>query len=318
MRDGKDTFSRAAKEELARVVVKGRAPAYWETLALRRYLAPRAIKAAEASVPAEPFLMRRLFYLVKQGGGETSLYSAKNRSGNKKTASGRSTRRLRSKIRTVPDGYRPSFDILVSNVACRRAFLRGAFLARGSVSSPVRNHHLEIAMPTSVDGALVRSLMDIEELKGGLIRRRSSHVAYLKDADEIAEFLRIIGASQAVLDYEDVRARKSLKSSVQRLVNMDRANVSRSVEASLRQVEDIQTIDDVMGLNRLPAALKELARLRLVNRDLSMEELGELLAPPSSKSAVNHRFRRIADIAADLRQSVRQGQKGGGQKPPAR
>lgn len=316
MRDEKDTFSRSTKEELARVEARGRAQAYWETLALRRYLPPRASGNPDASVPAEPFLMRRLFSLVKQGGGETSLFRRPG-SGSKKTLEGRTTRRIKGKVRAATDSIQPPADVLLSNAGCRRAFLRGAFLARGSVSSPVRNHHLEIALPSAKDGLLIQSLMNKEGLKGGLIRRRSSWVAYLKDADQIAEFLGLIGASQAVLDYEDIRARKSLKSSVQRLVNMDRANVSRAVEASIRQISDIRKIDEVIGLSRLPPALKEVARLRLEHQDLSMEELGELLTPRASKSAVNHRFRRIAEIAANLCEAPPRRRKGGEPQPPA-
>jgi DNA-binding protein WhiA len=144
-------------------------------------------------------------------------------------------------------------------------------------------------------------MLDKEGLKGGLVKRRSSHVAYLKDADEIAEFLRLTGAFQAVLDYENIRARKSLMSSVLRVVNMDRANVSRAVEASIKQLGDIRLIDEEIGLSRLPHALRELARARLEHPDLTMEELGQLLVPQASKSAVNHRFRRIAEIADGLR-----------------
>ncbi|HHX28218.1 MAG: DNA-binding protein WhiA [Bacillota bacterium] len=284
MRDRKGTFSRAVKEELARVKTRDRREAYWEILALRRYLKrPKDLKHGEG-VPVEPFLMRRRIYLMKQWGA-----------------------------REAPESLPPApSSVLSSNSSCRRAFLRGAFLARGSISSPVRNHHLEIALPTSKDGLLVSSLLGKEGLKSGLVRRRSSHVAYLKDADEIAEFLRMTGAFQAVMDYEDIRARKSLKSSVLRVVNMDRANVSRAVEASIKQLRDIRTIDEELGLSHLPAALKELARLRLENPDLTMEELGQLLVPAASKSAVNHRFRRIAQIAEGLRK-----QSGGEPESPA-
>jgi DNA-binding protein WhiA len=113
--------------------------------------------------------------------------------------------------------------------------------------------------------------------------------------------LKTVGATKSVFDYENIRVQKSLKSSVQRLVNMDRANVGRSVEASLRQVEDIRVIDEEQGLSTLPPALRELARLRMENPDMSMEELGQALAKPASKSAVNHRFRRIAALADDMR-----------------
>jgi DNA-binding transcriptional regulator WhiA len=284
LRDRRGTFARAVKEELARVRLKNRGEAYWEILALRRYLKSRRGRKGGAETAAEPFLKRRFLYLMK-------LWGAKE----------------------APDGAAPaSASILLSNAAFRRAFIRGAFLARGSIASPVRNHHLEIALPTSRDGALLCSLLEKEELKGGLVRRRSSYVAYLKDADEIAEFLRITGAFQAVMDYEDIRARKSLKSSVLRMVNMDRANVSRAVEASIKQLRDIRTIDEEIGLSNLPVALRELARVRLANPDLTMEELGQMLVPAASKSAVNHRFRRIAEIAADLRKP-----KGGGPEPPA-
>jgi len=162
-----------------------------------------------------------------------------------------------------------------------------------------------MALPYRKDAGLVRSLMAKEGLRGGMVQRRSNWVVYLKDGDEISAFLTAIGASKAVLDYENVRARKSLKSSVQRLVNMDRANVSRSVEASIRQVEDINLIDEERGLSALPPALRELARLRLQNPEMSMEELGELLAIPASKSAVNHRFRRISEIAVKIRDGRR-------------
>lgn len=273
MRDEKDTFSRAVKEELARVRTGNRRQAYFEMVALQKYLRLRQGRRRGAGIPTEPFLMRRLLYLMKKWG----------------------TNDAPRDVALAP----PS--ILSSDPVCRRAFLRGAFLARGSISSPVKNHHLEIALPTLEDGELVSSLLSKEGLKGGLIRRRSSYVAYLKDADEIAEFLRLTGAFQAVLDYENIRARKSLKSSVLRVVNMDRANVSRAVEASIKQLGDIRLIDEEIGLSRLPHALRELARARLEHPDLTMEELGQLLVPQASKSAVNHRFRRIAEIADGLR-----------------
>jgi hypothetical protein len=126
-------------------------------------------------------------------------------------------------------------------------------------------------------------------------------VVYLKDAGEICDLLKLMGASRAVFEYENVRVTKSLKSSVQRLVNMDEANVSRTVEAALRQTADIRLIDMEEGLIHLAPALNKLARLRLEHPGASMEDLGLMMVPPISKSAVNHRFRRLAKIASDLR-----------------
>lgn len=289
----KDTFSRAVKEELSRVPIKGHSQAYCEAFALRRFLPSRSRDASDGSVPAEPFLIRRLFYLMKQGSGVRPSI---------RRPSGRGRRRARGRIATSPrDEAGDPPALLLRSAKCRRGFLRGVFLARGSIASPSRNHHLEVALPARKDALHVRSLLAREDLKSGLVERRSSWVVYLKGGDDISEFLKVVGATGSVLDYEDMRARKSLKSSVQRLVNMDGANVGRSVEAALRQLADICVIDEERGLRHLPPALRDLARLRLENPDLSMEELGQALDRPASKSAVNHRLRRIAAVADEIR-----------------
>ena len=152
-------------------------------------------------------------------------------------------------------------------------------------------------MPSAKDGLLIQSLMNKEGLKGGLIRRRSSWVAYLKDADQIAEFLGLIGASQAVLDYEDIRARKSLKSSVQRLVNMDRANVSRAVEASIRQISDIRKIDEAIGL---PPASGSEGSSQTQTGAPGPQHGGTRADPAGIEIGGQPQFRRIAEIAANL------------------
>jgi hypothetical protein len=288
-----DTFSRTVKEELARTPVRGRSQAYWEAVALRRFLPRRVKGASDGSFEAEPFLIRRLYYLKKHGSGaQPSVFG---------TVPG-NRRRARGRIAPSSDGPAgPPPGRLRESASSRRGFLRGVFLARGSVSSPTRAHHLEMAMRARKDALLVRSLLSKEGLRSGVVERRSAWVVYLKHGDDVAEFLKAVGATVSVLEYEDVRVMKSVKSSVQRLVNMDRANVGRSVEASLRQLEDIRLIDEARGLGSLPPALRELARLRVENPDMSMEELGFALKAPASKSAVNHRFRRIAKIADELR-----------------
>jgi len=288
-----DTFSRTVKDELARVPVDGHSAAYWEAVALRRFLPTRS-NESDGTFSAEPFILRRLFYLMRQGSGvRPTMFGASP--GTRHQARGRLPPPSKG------ENPEPPLEAVKGNPNCRRAFLRGVFLARGSVSSPVRTHHLEMALPARKDAVFIRSLLSREELGGGLIQRRSNWVVYLKDGDEISDFLTALGASKSVLDYQNVRAQKSLKISVQRLVNMDRANVGRSVEAALKQLEDIRVIDEEKGLRSLPPALRELARLRVENPDMSMEELGQALSRPTSKSAVNHRFRRIAEIAQNVR-----------------
>lgn len=290
----RDTFSRILKEELSRVEITGEDPAFWELYALQRLIVPKNGKPGTANAAGnqkltfatckghiKPYLLRRLFYLNKN-----------------LPASG-----LESNSAQIRD-----FDELKLRADNRRGFLRGVFLARGSLSSPVRGHHLEMVLPCKQTALLVKSLVDQEGLKSGLVKRRSSWVVYIKDADRISQFLTLVGASRAVLQYENVRVQKDLKSSVQRQVNMDRANVSRSVESSLKQIEDIQLIDEEQGLHRLSPALREVARARLAHQALTMEELGQVLDPPISKSAVNHRFRRIAQRAGQIREKRKQGE----------
>lgn len=276
--------------------VKGRSPAYWEAAALRKLLSSARNSSGEPVISADPYLMRRVYYLIKQGSGLSPTYHPKPRTKNSRGPRGKVIAHA-----ITPFTENLAVGLLSRNTTCRRAFLRGSFLARGSISSPARSHHMELALPGRKDALLLQSLLRRENLKAGLVQRRGSWVVYLKDADEICELLKLMGASSAVFEYENIRARKSLKNSVQRLVNMDDANVSRTVEAGLRQLADIRTIDEEKGISHLPRALRELARLRMENPDASMEELGLMMSPPISKSAVNHRFRRLSRIASDLR-----------------
>ncbi len=295
---GKDTFSRRVKEELSRVTIAGCPQALWETVALGRLLPSGRSLSGETLLLAEPFVIRRLYRLLKSGFGPVASLKIRIPETH--------ARLKRGKVYASTDTGQTQLsasDILHQNSACRRAYLRGSFLARGSVSSPAKNHHLEMVFSTKRDALLVQSLIRLEGLKTGIVARRSSFVVYLKGGDRISEFLKLVGADQAVLHYENVRVGKSVKNFVQRVVNMDRANVSRAVEACLRQLDDIQVIDANYGLLKLPKGLQDIARFRLENPGLSMEELGQLLTPPVSKSAVNHRFRRIAAMADRVRTS---------------
>ncbi|HHY12463.1 MAG TPA: DNA-binding protein WhiA [Firmicutes bacterium] len=291
MKIRRDTFSRTLKEELSRVEIAGTAQAFWEDCALRNLagnkggaqaLRNQARRKQHLQTPKphiKPYLLRRLFYLGK-------ALSESEAAG----------------------GGKPDLSVLSSDSQSRRSFLRGVFLAKGSLVSPVRGHHLEMALPTEKVALLVRNLIAHEGLKGGLVKRRSAWVVYLKDADEISKFLALLGASRSVLQYEGIRVQKTVKSSVQRQVNMDKANVSRSVESCLRQIEDILLIEQELGLQRLPKALREISEARLNNQALTMQELGQSLNPPISKSAVNHRLRRIAQKADSLRRKSKREQ----------
>ncbi|MDP4092499.1 MAG: DNA-binding protein WhiA [Bacillota bacterium] len=197
------------------------------------------------------------------------------------------------------------FTINTSNLfkkaCCRKSFLRGAFLAGGSLSDPEKTYHLEIASHNRNFAVTFRNLADRFGLKAKIIRRKGSYVAYIKEGENIVDFLNIIGAHSALMDLENVRILKEMRNNVNRIVNCETANLGKTVNASLRQIENIRYIKDNLGFDSLPENLREIAEIRLNNSDANLKELGEMLNPPLGKSGVNHRLRRLDSIAEDIR-----------------
>ncbi len=187
---------------------------------------------------------------------------------------------------------------------CGRAFLRGYFLGAGFVAPPGKGHHLELLVSDPNEASLVASLLERYGIQAKTSRRRNGHIVYLKQAPCIADFLNLTGAHTALLAYENVRAYKTVRSRVNRLVNMETANLTKVVEAASRQVEDIELIINTRGLDSLPDHLASIARLRLDHQDATLEELGQMAEPPVGKSGVNHRMRKIAEIADAVRKDV--------------
>lgn len=190
---------------------------------------------------------------------------------------------------------------LFDRICCRRVFLRGCFLGSGFVNRPDGSYHLEVVLE-SVEGAKeVSAILAKFKLVPGLRERKGSFVVYLKDAEQVGEFLRIIGATQAILEFENSRILKEVRNQVNRLVNCETANLEKAVEAGLAQIEDIKYIAAHIGLDSLHPLLRELAELRLRYPEASLRELGRLLIPPVGKSGVNHRFRALREIVQQLR-----------------
>lgn len=188
-----------------------------------------------------------------------------------------------------------------SRECCARAFLRGLFMGSGSVNQPSRSHHLEIIVQNESLADEVGQLFFNAGIKVRLGARKDQMVIYLKEADLVAEFLNLTGAHQALMAYENTRAMKEIKERVNRLVNAETANLAKSAEAAVNQIEDIRLIEARVGLERLTASLAEIARLRLSLPEASLTELGEQCQPPIGKSGVNHRLRRLALAAKKLR-----------------
>lgn len=190
---------------------------------------------------------------------------------------------------------------IVRRNCCAIAYLRGAFLGGGSVADPRGEYHFEIDTTGDELVAGLQRLLARFDMAGKTRVRRGVHVVYMKDGDSIIQFLALVGAHSALLRSEDIRILKQVREAVNRLVNMDTANVARSVAAAAQQVADIRLVEDEVGLRRLPKGLADIAHMRLEHPEVSLTELGEMCSPPLTKSAVNHRIRRISALAAKIR-----------------
>lgn len=182
---------------------------------------------------------------------------------------------------------------------CRRAYLRGTFLGSGWVAPPERQHHLEMTTTATEAADELGQLLFRYGIPVRMGYRKETMVLYIKDGNQIARFLSVVGAHQSLLRYEDVRALKEMKNRVNRQVNAETANLGKTVEASARQVEALERLRAGGGLQRLSEGLRELALLRLNHPDASLKELGEMCHPPLGKSGVNHRMRLLMNLAGD-------------------
>ncbi|PLR67291.1 MULTISPECIES: DNA-binding protein WhiA [Bacillaceae] len=192
---------------------------------------------------------------------------------------------------------------LVKKKCCKRSYIRGAFLAGGSVNNPeTSSYHLEIFSLYKEHNDSLCELMNSFHLNSKTLERKKGYITYLKEAEKISDFLSIIGGHQALLRFEDVRIVRDMRNSVNRLVNCETANLNKTIGAAIRQVENIKFIDEKMGLEALPDKLSEIARLRVEYQDVTLKELGEMVSSGKiSKSGINHRLRKLDEIAEQLR-----------------
>ena len=184
-----------------------------------------------------------------------------------------------------------------------RSYLRGAFLAGGSVNNPeTSRYHLEIYSLYEEHNEMIAQMINRYHLNARTTARRSGYIVYLKEAEKIAEFLQLIGATNGMLKFENIRIVRDMRNSVNRLVNCENANMDKVANASNRQIENIRLIDSMVGLDSLPEKLRAIAETRLAHQEVSLKELGVLVpGGPISKSGVNHRLRKLNAYADELR-----------------
>ena len=193
--------------------------------------------------------------------------------------------------------------LLVQNTCCRRAFIRGAFLSAGSMSDPEKSYHLEFVCSEQQKAEHLREIVNSFGMDAKIVLRKKSYVVYLKEGSQIVDMLNIMEAHVALMNLENVRILKEMRNSVNRQVNCETANINKTVSAAVKQVEDINYIKSVRGLDSLSDNLREIALLRLEYPEAALKELGAYLEPPVGKSGVNHRLRKLCEIAEELRQS---------------
>ena len=191
--------------------------------------------------------------------------------------------------------------MLVERACCKQAFMRGTFLACGSLTDPNKGYHLELVCENEQGAELIMYIMGQLQLFPKRVTRKKYEVVYLKDGSMIVDFLNIIGAHNALMDMENVRILKDMRNSVNRRVNCETANINKTVSAAVKQIEDIRYIEETKGLKYLPEGLRKVAELRVDEPEMSLREIGEMLNPPGGKSGVNHRLRKISEIASELR-----------------
>lgn len=191
----------------------------------------------------------------------------------------------------------------ISNMCCKRSFLRGAFLAGGSMSDPEKSYHFEIVAQSTGRAKQIIEILNCFELDARVVARRQYQVVYLKEGEQIVDALNVMGAHVALMNLENVRVLKDVRNSVNRQVNCETANLNKTVSAAVKQIEDIEYIRDTVGLDSLSEGLQQMAELRIRYPDTPLKNLGEMLVPPVGKSGVNHRLRKISETAWELRQN---------------
>ncbi len=193
-------------------------------------------------------------------------------------------------------------NLVVQNSCCKRAFLRGAFLAVGSISDPAKTYHFEMAVATNAKAKQLQAIFKVFDIDAKIILRKKYYVVYIKEGSQIVEALNVMEAHIALMNFENVRIVKEMRNSINRQVNCETANINKTVVASSKQLDDIRYIKSQIGFGKLTEGLEEMARLRLEYPEASLKELGQLLDPPIGKSGVNHRLRKLSIIADQIRE----------------
>ena len=192
--------------------------------------------------------------------------------------------------------------LVVQQSCCKRAYIRGAFLASGSISDPEKGYHFEIVYPDERKAQQLQTIIRSFSVDAKIVQRKKSYVVYVKEGAQIVDMLAVMEANVALMDLENIRILKEMRNSVNRKVNCETTNINKTVNAAVKQMEDIKLIQQVMGFEQLSDGLAQIAELRMQYPEATLKELGMMLSPQVGKSGVNHRLRKLSALADELRE----------------
>ncbi|WP_311516735.1 DNA-binding protein WhiA [uncultured Anaerococcus sp.] len=201
------------------------------------------------------------------------------------------------KSRGFIDNFSDIEDVSLDDI---KSFLKIAFIYKGSINDPQRGYNLEIIAREKNEFRLIKESMDTFDLNAKVNDRGDYYIVYIKDSDKISDFLAIVGANRSLFELENVRAMKSIRNNINRQTNFDKANIDRTVKASLRQVDAIREVLASDIADKLSCDMRDIASIRLENPYVSIEEIGEMMDPPMTKAKVNYRLQKFIKMAEDL------------------
>lgn len=296
------SFSGEVKEELVRFVPEARHCQIAELAAILEYT--KAVKIDEKGVryieiqEETPYVARKGFTLLKK------TFNIESKMDNSVNLFQYTEREIVQKVLQAvkyEEGSSCVDPLVIKSLCCKRAFIRGAFLSIGSMSNPEKGYHMEFVFDRQGMADDFIKNLNTFSIDAKMVIRKKNYVVYIKEGEEIVDMLNIMGAHISLMNLENTRIVKDMRNSINRRVNCETANIAKTVNAAARQVEDILFIRKVYGLHKLPDNLRQVAEVRLSYPEASLVELSRLMDPPVGKSGVNHRLRKLSELAERLR-----------------
>lgn len=302
------SFSSEVKEELSRQVSSARHCQIAEAAAIFRMCGQVSQNGEILTARIEnPDVVRKFEVLLKRSFQVTPEVSLRGGVHILTVRDRTSVSRILKAMKLWSDDGRPEeradfiSSRVVQNACCKRAFIRGAFLAGGSISNPEKSYHLEIVCTRVEQAGQLTELIGAFGIEAKTVLRKKYHVVYIKEGNQIVDMLGVMEAHVALMNLENVRILKEMRGTVNRKVNCETANINKTVSAAVEQINDILYIRDKLGFDKLPEGLEEIAEARLEQPEATLKELGDSLTPPVGKSGVNHRLRKLKELAKALR-----------------